>query len=149
MLTVDVKLAFLNQLCETSYSGALSRADGDAGFDLRASHTAGIEPGQRATIGLGILTEIPDGWCALLVGRSGLASKAGIDVLGGLIDARYRGEWKVVLQNNGVFEYPVHAGDRICQAIFLPVPVVNFTYGVTLSMTDRGAAGFGSTGVSS
>lgn len=113
----------------------------DAGLDLYAAEfDAGVA---GLVVKLGIASEIPPGYCALIVGRSGMAKK-GVDVLGGLIDAGYRGEWAVMLAGDGLVR--VEKGQRVAQAILLPVPSVEVVVAEELAPSERGEGGFGSTG---
>ncbi|PZU37042.1 MAG: dUTP diphosphatase [Microbacterium sp.] len=119
----------------------------DAGLDLTAAETLVIPSGQRRTVRLGTAVSIPTGHVGLLCPRSGLAARHGITTLTvpGIIDAGYRGELKIVLYNTDPAPYQVRAGDRIAQLVIVPfthlAPVAQ-----PLTTTDRGAAGFGSTG---
>ena len=81
--------------------------------------------------------------------RSGLAAKNGVTVLNtpGTIDSDYRGELKVILINLGDSDFTVHDKDRIAQIIIAPVTQAAFLKAEQLSGTERGAGGFGSTGV--
>lgn len=120
---------------------------GDAGYDLASVEDVTIEPGGRAAIGTGWAVEFPHGYVARILGRSGLAIKYGVSgALAGVIDASYRGEWKVILYNFGSEPYQVTKGDRIAQAIFVPVATPELTEVTQLSASDRAAGGFGSTG---
>ncbi len=124
----------------------------DAGADLRAAEARTIAPGHRALIGTGVAIALPDGYAAFVVPRSGLAAKRGITVVNspGTIDAGYRGEIKITLLNTDLEEpFEVQVGDRIAQLIVMPVSRAVFTPVDELpSDSVRGAAGFGSTGVS-
>lgn len=123
---------------------------GDAGADLRSSEALVIEPGQRALVGTGVSIALPDGYVAFVVPRSGLAAKRGITVLNspGTVDAGYRGELKVTLLNTDLeASFEVEVGDRIAQLIIMPVMRAEFVPVNDLSASDRGDAGFGSTGV--
>lgn len=123
---------------------------GDAGADLRSSEALVIGPGQRALVGTGVSIALPDGYVAFVVPRSGLAAKRGITVLNspGTVDAGYRGELKVTLLNTDLEEsFEVEVGDRIAQLIIMPVMRAEFVPVNDLSASDRGEAGFGSTGV--
>jgi dUTP pyrophosphatase len=117
----------------------------DAGLDLHAAQHARIEPGAVAKVRLGIATEIDAGWCAVLKGRSGLGAR-GLDVLAGVVDSSYRGEWSVVLANVGQGVIDVMPGARIAQALFVAVPTLLVERVDELPESDRGAGGFGSTG---
>src|SRR5579864_5576490 len=93
-----------------------------AGFDLYSITDGILKAGERLTLPIGIASEISPCWCVLFVGKSGLASKKGIDILGGLIDSDYRGEWKVVLLNSGEEDYDFQKGDKITQGVILYSP---------------------------
>lgn len=124
----------------------------DAGADLRAAEAVEIAPGERALIGTGVSIALPEGYAAFVVPRSGLAAKHGITVLNspGTVDAGYRGEVKVTLLNTDrEHSFRVEPGDRIAQVIFTPVSRAMFVPVAELPQSDRGANGFGSTGVRS
>lgn len=123
---------------------------GDAGADLHSAEAVVIGPQERALVGTGVSIALPDGYAAFVVPRSGLAAKHGITVLNapGTVDAGYRGEIKVTLVNTDrerAFE--VEPGDRIAQMIIMPVTRARFVQVERLPSSERGAAGFGSTGV--
>ncbi|UOR03144.1 dUTP diphosphatase [Leucobacter allii] len=122
----------------------------DAGADLRAAEPAVLAPGGRALIGTGVSIALPEGYAAFVVPRSGLAAKHGITVLNapGTVDAGYRGEIKVTLLNTDQeHEFRVEVGDRIAQVVFTPVSRAVFAPVAELPDSERGANGFGSTGV--
>lgn len=110
-----------------------------------------IMPRQRALISLGCQVEVPEGWQMNILPRSGLASKQGLTILNtpGLIDSDYRGEVKALVVNTSDSQLSIKDGDRICQVTFSKVPSVKHELVTELSNTDRGAGGFGSTGVGS
>ena len=120
--------------------------DGAAGFDLHADGSYVVEAGDRAIINTGIVTEFADSIVGMIWPRSGLAAKNGIDTMAGVIDSDYRGEIKVVLINHGYSDFTINHGDRIAQILFQPVVTIA-SEGGKLSETERGANGFGSTGV--
>jgi dUTP pyrophosphatase len=128
------------------------QTSGAAGVDLYAalviSETVTIAPGRYAMIPTGFAIALPDGYEAQVRPRSGLAAKHGITVLNtpGTIDADYRGEVKVILINHGGEPFEIRRGDRIAQMVVAPVSAVAFTQRETLDETERGGAGFGSTG---
>lgn len=107
-----------------------------------------IWPGTRALIPTGLKIAIPDGYCGLLLGRSGLALKHGICLANGvgLIDSDYRGELGVILQNNGGEPFKVEDGMRIAQLVIVQYQQTRFEQD-SLNDTIRGQGGFGSTGV--
>lgn len=122
---------------------------GSAGMDIRAAENASIAPGKRGLIGSGFAFAIPEGYEVQVRPRSGLALKKGVSVLNtpGTIDSDYRGEIKVILANLGEEEFVVERGDRIAQIVVAPVQRGNLVEVADLDETDRGAGGFGSTGV--
>lgn len=121
----------------------------DAGMDVRSVRELVIPPGGRALVPTGLVVNLPAGYEAQVRPRSGLALKAGVTVLNspGTIDAGYRGEIGVILANFGQDDFKVNVGDRIAQLVIAPVlqPVV--VEATEVDSTDRGAGGFGSTGV--
>jgi len=123
-----------------------------AGMDLTAAidGTAAmvLHPGERRLIPTGITIELPSGMEAQVRPRSGLALKYGITVLNspGTIDADYRGEISVVLINHGDENFEVLRGNRIAQLVIAPVVQLEVLPVDELSMTRRGAGGYGSTG---
>ena len=121
---------------------------GDAGYDLRCVEPFRLAPGERATVPTGVAIAVPEGAAGLVVPRSGLAARHGISVVNGpgLIDPNYRGEVKVVLVNLGAQSYHADAGDRIAQLLLVPCLTPEVQVVGELPQTDRGAAGFGSSG---
>jgi len=124
---------------------------GASGFDLRAAVKGPVvlHPGERKLIPTGIAIAMPVGLEAQVRPRSGLALKHGVTVLNtpGTIDADYRGEVGVILINLGQEPFTVQHGDRIAQLVFQYVPRVTLVEVEELPPSDRGAGGFGSTGV--
>ena len=128
---------------------------GAAGADLRANLRAEdrasgfiLEPMRRAIIPTGLIVEIPEGFEMQIRPRSGLAFKFGISLPNtpGTIDSDYRGPLGVLLVNLGRDPFTVQHGDRIAQAVIAPVLQARFELADTLTQTERGAGGFGSTG---
>ena len=122
-----------------------------AGLDVRANTTEPIElkPMERALVKTGLFLEIPVGFECQVRPRSGLALKKGISVLNspGTIDADYRGEVGVILINMSNETFVVENGERIAQLVFAKVEQAHWEEVSELSSTERGAGGFGSTGV--
>lgn len=123
-----------------------------AGMDLRAYLPDGelvIKPMQRVLVPTGLFMEIPVGYEGQVRPRSGLAIKSGITVLNspGTIDADYRGEVKVILINLSDTDFVVKSGDRIAQLVIANHEQPEIVEVQTLSETERGAGGFGHTGV--
>jgi dUTP pyrophosphatase len=121
----------------------------DAGMDVRSVDDLVIAPGRRALVHTGLVMALPPMYEAQVRPRSGLALKNGITVLNtpGTVDSGYRGEVGVILANFGEEDFVVRKGDKIAQIVIAPVtqPVIEETE--TVDETDRGAGGFGSTGV--
>ncbi|MBZ8177924.1 dUTP diphosphatase [Corynebacterium poyangense] len=123
---------------------------GDAGVDLRSSEDVIIPPGHRALVGTGIAIALPLGTVGLIHPRSGLAAKHGLSIVNtpGTIDADYRGELKVCLINHDVAEdIHIERGMRIAQLVVQKVELCDFEEVCELDATERGAGGYGSTGV--
>lgn len=124
---------------------------GDGAVDLVSRTNVILEAaGGRALLATGLSIALPPGWAGLVLSRSGLAAKHGVCVLNapGLVDAGYRGEIMVPLVNlDPTKVFVVNRGDRIAQFMAIPVdPIVWVPVG-SLNKTERGAGGFGHTGV--
>ena len=123
-----------------------------AGLDLLAAvpeqKPVVLAPGRHAMIPTGLVIALPDGFEAQVRPRSGLAAKHGITVLNspGTVDADYRGEINVLLVNLGSEPFTIRRGERIAQMVIAPVTRVELVRAVSLSSTERGSGGFGSTG---
>jgi dUTP pyrophosphatase len=122
---------------------------GDAGLDLFACESVTLEPGKSAIIKTGIAIALPENTEGQVRPRSGLAAKHQISVLNtpGTIDEGYRGEVGVILVNFGAEAFVVDHGMKIAQLVVKPVLRVEVETVEDLSDTQRGAGGFGSTGV--
>ena len=126
---------------------------GSAGLDVRAAIDADapitLKPGERKLIATGLKMEIPLNYEVQVRPRSGLAFKHGVTVANapGTIDSDYRGEVGVLLINLGQKDYVIERGERVAQLILAPVVQMEFHKVESLSKTDRGAGGYGSTGV--
>lgn len=122
-----------------------------AGVDLRANidESITLKPLERALVKTGLFMAIPEGYEAQVRPRSGLAYKKGITVLNspGTIDADYRGEIGVILVNLSNEDFVVEDGERIAQLVVAKCEQAEFVLTEELSETERGAGGFGSTGV--
>ena len=123
---------------------------GDAAVDLISANDVELASGGgRGCISTGLALELPEGYCALVLPRSGLAANHGITCLNapGLIDSGYRGEIQVVLVNTDPSStYLVKRGDRIAQLMVQPVAQVHFVSVDELSPSARGEGGFGHSG---
>lgn len=129
-----------------AYATALS-----AGMDLRANLDEPIvlKPLQRCLVPTGLFLALPEGYEAQVRPRSGLALKKGVTVLNspGTVDADYRGEVGVILINLSAEEFVIEDGERIAQMVIARHEQVTWEEVEILSETDRGAGGFGHTGV--
>ena len=123
-----------------------------AGLDLLAAvpddAPVMLAPGKHALIPTGLTIALPQGYEAQVRPRSGLAAKHGVTVLNspGTVDADYRGEVCVLLINHGDQPFPIRRGERIAQMVIAQVAQVELVPVNSLSATDRGSGGFGSTG---
>jgi dUTP pyrophosphatase len=122
---------------------------GAAGMDICAAESINLRIGKRAAVATGFAFAIPDGYEVQVRPRSGLALKNGITCLNtpGTIDSDYRGEIKVILANLGDEDFSIKTGDRIAQIVVAPVTQAAMVEVDSLDETERGAGGFGSTGV--
>jgi dUTP pyrophosphatase len=124
---------------------------GAAGYDLFSTDNYVILPGRRVVVSTGITVQLPPGTYGRIAPRSGLAVKHGLDVLAGVVDPDYTGEVKVVLQNMDLNQpFVIRPGYRIAQLIlerFEVAEVVEIPSECTGLVTERGTAGFGSTGI--
>ena len=121
----------------------------DAGMDVRSVEDLTIAPGKRALVRTGLVMLLPPGYEAQVRPRSGLALKSGVTVLNtpGTIDSGYRGEVGVILANFGEADFRVGKGDKVAQIVIAPVTQPEIVETAEVDETDRGAGGFGSTGV--
>ncbi len=120
--------------------------EGDAGFDLYAREEVIIAPGSHTAIPTGVALEIPDGYAGLIWDKSGLSIKNALKVLGGVVDAGYRGEVMVGMVNLGTEPYTFAKGDKVAQMLIQKVEQASFEVVDVLSESHRGETGFGSSG---
>ena len=120
---------------------------GDAGADLYANEDIEIQPNEVRIIPTGLRVEIPDGYEMQVRPRSGMSTKTPILGILGTVDSGYRGPLGVMLYNHGIEPYQIHKGDRIAQAVIAPTYHGNFLVVESLSETERGENGFGSSGM--
>ena len=122
---------------------------GDAGMDGRSVVDLTIAPGERALVRTGLVLMLPPNAEAQVRPRSGLALKHGVTVLNtpGTIDSGYRGEVGVILINLGAEPFKVEKGMKIAQLVIAPVTQAEIVEVSEIDSTNRGAGGFGSTGV--
>jgi len=124
---------------------------GSAGVDLQAfiEEPIVLKPMDRKLVPTGLFIELPEGYEAQVRARSGLAIKHGISLVNGIgtIDSDYRGEIKVILINLGNEDFTINSGDRIAQMVFIKHEQAEFELTEELQDTERGAGGFGHTGI--
>lgn len=122
-----------------------------AGYDLYAclDEAITIPAGETVKVGTGLSVAVPEGYFGAVFARSGLAAKEGLRPANcvGVCDSDYRGEYIVALHNDSATDRTVTPGERIAQLVIMPFLSVEFEEADSLSETERGAGGFGSTGV--
>lgn len=143
---IDVKIKRLSESATPPTYGSKKAA----AMDLYANCPDGlvIQPHETVKIGTGFAIQPPEGYCALILARSGLATKQGLAPANkvGLCDEDYRGEYIVALHNHSDIPQVVQHGDRIAQLMFVPYEQANLIEVEELDETERGSGGFGSTG---
>lgn len=120
---------------------------GDAGMDLYAVETVTLKPGERSVIPIGLAMEFPRGYVALFWDKSGIATKQGLTTLAGVVDSGYRGPLMVPMINLSDKEYTFEKGKKVAQMLVQPIEEPQIEEVEELSDSDRGEAGFGSTGI--
>ena len=118
----------------------------DAGLDLYSSEGCVLSPGERRSVKTSIALSIPDGFAGLIWDKSSVGARDGIKVLGGVIDAAYRGEILVGLVNLSSKDYAIEKGAKIAQLLVQKVELPEVCEVSELDDTMRGTGGFGSTG---
>ncbi len=145
-MSVQVSIINRSHHALPSYSTPLS-----AGMDIRANLDTPItlQPGERKLIPTGLFIALPEGYEAQIRPRSGLAIKHGITVLNspGTIDADYRGEIGIIIINHSDKAFVIEDGERVGQMVVARYERVAWEETDTLDETERGAGGFGHTGV--
>lgn len=120
---------------------------GDAAFDLYAAEAVVLAPGDRAQVRTGLALEIPEGYAGLIWDKSGLSHRHGLKTLGGVVDAGYRGEVLVGVVNLGTDPYTIERHHKVAQMIIQKIELPTIVEVKDLTQSERGARGFGSTGV--
>lgn len=146
----EVKVKIINK-AKHNFGNPTYADLGSSGMDVRASldEFEVVRPGYRKLIPTGLFVEIPQGYEIQVRPRSGLAAKKGVTVLNtpGTIDASYRGELCIIIQNNGMEDFIIENGDRIAQLVLCEVPKCIWENTDTLDETERGIGGFGHSGI--
>lgn len=137
---IDVKIKLENNGKMPEY-----KTKGSAGADCFSTSTQEVMPKEVKVIPLGFRVEIPEGYEMQIRPRSGMAKDSHIGIFG-TIDSDYRGVVSAIIFNNSDSVFIVHEGDRIAQAVVAPVTIAKFREVESLSETERGTGGFGSTG---
>ncbi len=119
---------------------------GDAAFDLLTRETITLKPGERVIIPSGLKMEIPFGYVGFIWDKSGISAKHGIKTFGGVIDAGYRGEVGITVVNFGTEPYTFEKNHKVAQMCIQKREDVEFMEVETLSESERGEGGHGSTG---
>ncbi len=141
-MEIEVKVKAEDEKLQLKYNH-----ETDACFDLRSNADMIIPAKGMGTVPTGISLSIPDGYMVQIKGRSGLAAKKGIQPGAGVIDSDYTGEIGVVLFNHSDEDFNIEKYDRVAQAELRPVYRAKFIEIDEHEDTDRGAKGFGSSGV--
>ena len=118
----------------------------DAGMDLFSQEDVVLLPAERRLVKTGIAMAIPSGFVGLIWDKSGLAAKAGVTTLGGVVDAGYRGEVQVIMMNLSQESHHIAVGDKIAQMLIQAVALPSIEEATELPEALRGDNGFGSTG---
>lgn len=141
---MELKIKLLNEQAQVP----AYQSKGAACFDIHSLAAGAVPVRNSAVFDTGLAFEIPEGYALMIYSRSGHGFKSDVRLANcvGVIDSDYRGEVKVKLTNDGAVGYKVNAGDRIAQAMLIPVPKVELMAVTELSDTERGTGGFGSTG---
>lgn len=119
-----------------------------AGADLYSVEEVTLGVGETKLVHTGLSMEIPVGYGGFIFARSGLATKRGLAPANkvGVIDADYRGEIMVALHNHGTTSQTIEKGERVAQLVIMPFLAAEYFESDTLSQTQRGEGGFGSSG---
>ena len=118
---------------------------GDVGMDLYAMETVTVKPGEHYRFWHGFALEFPEGYGAIVMDK-GSISKAGLNHMGGVFDAGYRGEYNTLLVNLSEKSYTFEEGDKVAQLLILPIERVELEEVSELNESARGEGKFGSTG---
>lgn len=144
---IDMKIKFVKEHEDAQLPTYATT--GAAGADVYSAKDYKVPPGEHTLIDTGLKCSIPEGYEIQVRPRSGLALKNRITVLNspGTVDSDYTGKLGVILMNHSDLVFSVKAGDRIAQIVVSPVKQATFEWVNEVKESDRGEAGFGSTGV--
>lgn len=121
--------------------------DSDIGIDIRANENVSIKPLEQKLVKTGLKVRIPDGHVGLVRDRAGIVRNMNVHTAAGTFDPAYRGEVSIILVNMGDSEVMIEKDMRIAQMLIIPVRKVRIEVVESLSVTQRGEHGFGSTGI--
>src|SRR3954454_4320999 len=139
------KLIYFKKL-DTNATIPVKKHENDASYDLASLHDAIVDGLSQTVIETGIAIYIPEGFCGVIHPRSSLAL-AGITMDGGLIDAAYTGEIRIIMVNRTINHFHINKGDRIAQLVITPISTATLMETYKTPETERGKQGFGSTGI--
>lgn len=144
---VEVKIIKLNEKAIVPTYGSECAAGADL-YALTEEKEIAFLPNETKMVHTGICAEIPEGYAGLIYARSGIATKRGLAPANkvGVVDSDYRGEIMVSLHNHSSETQTIANGERIAQLVIAPFLKVEFKEAESLSDTERGTGGFGSTG---
>ena len=128
-------------------AGTITRSYDSAGYDIKSSENCIIPAQGQTLINTGIKLELPEGCYGRLSDRSSMAYKNKLHVHGGVIDKDFTGEIKVLLHNISNEDYKINKGDKIAQLILERIIIAEIEECEIFRETERGASGFGSTGI--
>lgn len=145
---MEVKVKVIKAGAQLPYRATQGSVGADLYAFLGEEEDMVIKPGERKLVPTGIAIEIPEGYGAFVFPRSSLGVRYGVTLPNcvGVVDWDYRGEICVPLVNNGDKDFTVQNRDRVAQLVLIPVETAEFNVVDTLSDTQRGIGGFGSTG---
>ena len=141
---MKIKVIKLDERAKLPTLGSASAA----GADIYALEGFTVAPGETVLAKTGLAAEIPEGYVGLMCARSGIALKKGLAPANkvGVVDSDYRGELMVAIHNHSNTEQTVEAGERMAQLVIVPYLRAEYELAESLSDTQRGTGGFGSTG---
>lgn len=124
----------------------------DAGYDLflqkqEYNESVTIKAGETLIIDTGVHIQLPEGYAAVCMSKSGLSFNYGVETVMGLIDSGYTGSIQVKLRNTSNKDHTFYGGDKISQLVVFPICTEWLELAYSLEKTKRGNGGFGSTGV--
>lgn len=120
---------------------------GDAGMDVYSNAEMTIMPGEITAIPTGVKMELPEGYAALVWDKSGIALKNGIKTMGGVLDAGFRGEVKIIMTNLSKDSFFIPKHTKVAQILIQKVECPKIEITEVLSESERGESAFGSTGL--